>query len=39
MNSRSVEIGLFFLRIMIGLIFVLHGWSKFEGGISSAVGF
>lgn len=39
MNSRSVEIGLFFLRIMIGLIFVLHGWSKFEGGISGAVGF
>ncbi|NUU77089.1 DoxX family protein [Paenibacillus xylanilyticus] len=39
MNSRSVEIGLFFSRIMIGLIFVLHGWSKFEGGISGTVGF
>ena len=24
---------------MIGLIFVLHGWSKFEGGISGTVGF
>ncbi|MFS0872346.1 DoxX family protein [Paenibacillus xylanilyticus] len=39
MNSRSVEIGLFFSRVMIGLIFVLHGWSKFEGGISGTVGF
>lgn len=39
MNSRSVEIGLFFLRIAIGVVFVLHGWSKFEGGISNAVGF
>ncbi|MFE6074471.1 DoxX family protein [Paenibacillus sp. NPDC057886] len=37
--NRSVEIGLFFSRIMIGLIFVLHGWSKFEGGISGTVGF
>ena len=24
---------------MIGLIFLLHGWSKFEGGISGTVGF
>ncbi|PYE50798.1 DoxX family protein [Paenibacillus barcinonensis] len=39
MNNKSVEMGLFFLRIMIGLIFVLHGWSKFEGGISGTVGF
>lgn len=39
MNNKSVEIGLFFSRIMIGLIFVLHGWSKFEGGISGTVGF
>ncbi|MCM3173983.1 DoxX family protein [Paenibacillus sp. MER 99-2] len=39
MNTRTVEIGLFFSRIMIGLIFVLHGWSKFEGGISGTVGF
>lgn len=39
MNNKSVEIGLLFSRIMIGLIFVLHGWSKFEGGISGTVGF
>ncbi|MCZ1264237.1 DoxX family protein [Paenibacillus tundrae] len=39
MMNRSMEIGLFFSRIMIGLIFVLHGWSKFEGGISGTVGF
>ncbi|WP_427052175.1 DoxX family protein [Paenibacillus sp. TC-CSREp1] len=39
MNNKSIEMGLFFLRIMIGLIFVLHGWSKFEGGISGTVGF
>lgn len=39
MNNKSLEIGLLFSRIMIGLIFVLHGWSKFEGGISGTVGF
>ncbi|KAA8784313.1 putative oxidoreductase [Paenibacillus sp. 4624] len=39
MNNKTVEIGLFFSRIMIGLIFLLHGWSKFEGGISGTVGF
>ncbi|WP_420873382.1 DoxX family protein [Paenibacillus silvae] len=39
MNNKSIEMGLFFLRIMIGLIFVMHGWSKFEGGISGTVGF
>ncbi|MCK6075840.1 DoxX family protein [Paenibacillus silvae] len=39
MNNKSIETGLFFLRIMIGLIFVMHGWSKFEGGISGTVGF
>lgn len=39
MNNKSVEIGLLFSRIMIGLIFVLHGWSKFEDGISGTVGF
>lgn len=34
MNNKNVEIGLFFSRIMIGFIFVLHGWSKFEGGLA-----
>jgi putative oxidoreductase len=32
MNGRNINIGLLVLRIGIGSMFILHGWSKLEGG-------
>ncbi|MGE8079981.1 DoxX family protein [Peribacillus loiseleuriae] len=33
------EAGAVILRIILGLTFFIHGFSKFQGGISNAVGF
>ena len=33
------EWGLTFLRMILGLIFFIHGYSKFQGGIDNTVGF
>ncbi|MGM9957507.1 MAG: DoxX family protein [Peribacillus sp.] len=33
------ELGLIFLRIILGLIFFIHGYSKFQGGIDNTVGY
>ncbi|RDW20289.1 oxidoreductase [Oceanobacillus arenosus] len=33
------EIGKVILRAMLGLIFFIHGLSKFQGGISNTVGY
>ncbi|SDH85869.1 DoxX family protein [Alteribacillus bidgolensis] len=33
------EIGALILRIVLGLIFFIHGLDKFQGGISNTVGF
>lgn len=37
--KRNVELGLFIVRILTGVIFLLHGFSKFQGGISGTMGF
>lgn len=33
------ELGKVFLRVVVGLIFFVHGLSKFQGGINNTVGF
>ncbi|MFJ5623025.1 DoxX family protein [Peribacillus loiseleuriae] len=33
------EVGAVILRIILGLIFFIHGFSKFQGGISNTAGF
>lgn len=37
--KRNVELGLFIVRVLTGLIFLLHGFSKFQGGIGGTTGF
>lgn len=34
-NPRTIELGLLFIRVSVGLMFVLHGWGKFFGGPNS----
>ncbi|AQX54323.1 DoxX family protein [Priestia flexa] len=36
---KSYTIGTFFIRVVLGLIFFIHGLSKFQGGIDGTVGF
>lgn len=36
---RKQEIGKVILRAVVGLLFFIHGLSKFQGGISNTVGF
>ncbi len=38
MNNKY-ELGAFILRLVTGLTFLLHGLSKFQGGIENTVGF
>ncbi|MPQ26861.1 DoxX family protein [Bacillus paralicheniformis] len=38
MNNKY-ELGAFILRLVTGLTFLLHGLSKFQGGIENIVGF
>jgi putative oxidoreductase len=33
------EVGIVILRVVLGLIFFVHGLSKFQGGITNTVGF
>lgn len=33
------EIGKVVLRMVLGLVFFMHGFAKFQGGITNAVGF
>lgn len=33
--SRNIEIGLFIVRLVLGLSFFVHGLDKFQGGISN----
>ncbi|MFD2706556.1 DoxX family protein [Salibacterium lacus] len=33
------HIGTLFLRIVLGVIFFVHGWDKFQSGIGNTVGF
>lgn len=37
--KRNVELGLFIVRVLTGVIFLLHGFSKFQGGIDGTTGF
>lgn len=37
-QSQRVEWGAFILRITLGVIFLVHGWAKFSGGIDSVAG-
>ncbi|SDI00646.1 Uncharacterized membrane protein YphA, DoxX/SURF4 family [Alteribacillus persepolensis] len=37
MNKQ--EIGTVLLRVVLGLIFLVHGWDKFQGGIGNTAGF
>ncbi|WP_052723585.1 DoxX family protein [Paenibacillus wulumuqiensis] len=39
MARRNVELGILITRVLTGLIFLLHGLSKFQGGIGGAMGF
>ncbi|MEK3889452.1 DoxX family protein [Bacillus sp. FSL K6-3431] len=36
--SKRNEIGTFLLRVMLGLVFLANGVSKFQGGIENTVG-
>ncbi|TCP70630.1 putative membrane protein YphA (DoxX/SURF4 family) [Baia soyae] len=37
-ENRHVEWGAFVLRVIFGLTFFIHGWSKFSGGIDGVSG-
>ncbi|WP_043930355.1 DoxX family protein [Bacillus sp. EB01] len=37
MSDRN-EIGTFILRVVLGIVFLAHGVSKFQGGIENTVG-
>ncbi|GBF74067.1 hypothetical protein PA598K_02398 [Paenibacillus sp. 598K] len=39
MKTSYVEVGSLIIRIGLGLIFLVHGWQKFQGGIDGTVGF
>ncbi len=34
-NPRHLELGLLFLRVGIGLVFMIHGWGKLSGGVTT----
>ncbi|OEH92457.1 DoxX family protein [Bacillus solimangrovi] len=36
--NKNHEIGGFIIRIVLGIIFLVHGWMKFAGGIGNTVG-
>ncbi|ALC88947.1 oxidoreductase [Bacillus sp. FJAT-18017] len=36
--SNKNEIGTFILRVVLGIVFLAHGVSKFQGGIENTVG-
>ncbi|MFD1887383.1 DoxX family protein [Paenibacillus wenxiniae] len=37
--KRNVELGLLIVRVLTGIIFLVHGISKFQGGIAGTQGF
>ena len=37
--TRLNDPALFFLRVATGLVFFMHGWQKWEGGIDQTAGF
>ncbi|MDO7906439.1 DoxX family protein [Paenibacillus sp. JX-17] len=36
---KTREIGILIVRVIAGLLFALHGWQKFQGGIGNTSGF
>lgn len=38
-NSTMVAFAPFALRIAVGLVFVMHGWMKLQGGVAGTAGF
>lgn len=39
LGGRNPGLGLFILRVVIGFIFVMHGWPKLAGGIPDTAAF
>lgn len=38
-GGKWATVGPFFLRVVTGLIFFMHGWQKWEGGLAQTGGF
>lgn len=38
-GEKSREYGLFILRLVVGIVFIAHGWQKLSGGIEGVGGF
>jgi len=36
---QTAPYGLMILRVVLGIAFVIHGWSKFSGGVDGVAGF
>lgn len=34
-DARHIELGLTFIRVAVGVIFMIHGWGKLTGGIAT----
>jgi putative oxidoreductase len=37
--GRAADLGPLFIRLGVGLVFVWHGWQKFDGGVSNFAGY
>ncbi|BDG35398.1 DoxX family protein [Saccharococcus caldoxylosilyticus] len=36
---KNLELGSFIIRLVLGIIFLVHGFTKFQGGIENTAGF
>ena len=37
--AKWTDLALFFLRVTTGLVFFMHGWQKWQGGVDQTAGF
>jgi putative oxidoreductase len=37
--GRAADLGPLFIRLGVGAVFAVHGWQKFDGGVSNFAGF